>query len=87
MYKFEFDENKSHSNLIKHGINFFEAQFLWDDPDYIEIQAKTENEIRFLVIGVINNKHWAAVTTYREDNIRIISVRRARVREIELYES
>ncbi|MCK5647551.1 MAG: BrnT family toxin [Gammaproteobacteria bacterium] len=87
MRKFEFDAKKSSSNLNKHGIDFIKAQCLWDDPDYIEIQAKSDNEPRFLVIGCIAEKHWSAVTTYREGNIRIISVRRSRVLEVELYES
>jgi len=40
-----------------------------------------------LVIGVINNKHWSAVITYREANVRLVSVRRSRTEEIALYES
>ncbi len=48
--EFEFDENKSASNKVKHGIDFREAQALWSDPDLIEIPAKTSDEPRFLVI-------------------------------------
>ena len=84
---YEFDENKSQSNLMKHGINFIEAQLIWKDPDYIEIQAKSENESRYLVIGLINKKHWSAIITYRGVKIRIISVRRSRILEVDLYES
>jgi uncharacterized DUF497 family protein len=53
----------------------------------LEIPAKTTDEPRFLVIGKIGEKHWTGIITYRSDNIRIISVRRARNEEIELYES
>ena len=63
------------------------AQALWNDPDLVEIQAISGDEPRFLVIGCIVNKHWSAVTTYRGNNIRIISVRRSRKSEVELYES
>jgi len=84
---FEFDPEKSDVNKIKHGINFVEAQDLWDDIDLLEIPAKTSDEPRFLVIGRIGEKHWTGIITYRSDNIRIISVRRARDEEIELYES
>ena len=87
MYGFEFDQNKSLLNLDKHGIDFIDAQFIWQDPDFIEIQAKSEDEPRSLVIGIINGKHWSAVTTYREPNIRIISVRRSRNAEVAIYES
>jgi uncharacterized DUF497 family protein len=84
---FEFDERKSQSNLVKHGIDFVEAQKLWDDPYILEIAAKTLDEPRYFIIGKIDNKHWSAVVTYREHHIRIISVRRSRKEEVKLYES
>lgn len=84
---FEFDPEKSDINKNKHGIDFIEAQKLWDDTDLLEIPAKTTDEPRFLVIGKMGEKHWAGIITYRNDNIRIISVRRARNEEIEFYES
>jgi len=84
---FEFDSEKSKQNKKKHGIDFNEAQALWDDPDYIEIPAKTVDEPRFLAIGKIADIHWSAVITHRRENIRIISVRRSRPEEVDLYES
>ena len=87
MALFEFDDAKSATNMAKHGIDFRAAQELWNDPDLLEIDAKSEDERRYLVIGRIGEKHWSAVVTYREDTIRIISVRRSRKREEELYES
>lgn len=87
MYRFEFDPEKSGKNKENRGIDFIEAQALWDDPDLMEIPAKIEDEPRFLVIGKISSKHWSAIVTYRNYNIRIISVRRPRVEEVEFYES
>jgi len=87
MYIFEYDDNKSASNLEKHGIDFIAAQALWLDSDLIEIRVKSADEARFLVIANINNKHWSAVITYRGNSIRIISVRRSRKKEVTLYES
>ena len=84
---FEFDPKKSESNLSKHGIDFDVAQQLWNDPDLLEIPAKVVDEPRYLVIGKIDKKHWSAVITYRDKTIRLISVRRSRHEEIELYES
>ncbi len=84
--EFEFDTKKSQGNKVKHGIDFYEAQAMWDDPDLIEIPVKTSDESRFLAIGKISGKHWSAVITYRRENIRIISVRRSRKEEVELYE-
>ncbi|MES1026094.1 BrnT family toxin [Gloeocapsa sp. BRSZ] len=84
--EFEFDEGKSNSNEVKHGIDFIEAQKLWLDTNRVEIAARVVEEPRFLIIGQINEKHWAAVITYRSQQVRIISVRRARNEEVKLYE-
>ena len=84
---FEYDPQKSVANLEKHGIDFDEAQMLWGDPDLLEVPAKTVDEPRSLVVGKIDGKHWSAVITYRQKTIRLISVRRSRQEEIELYES
>ena len=85
--EFEFDKQKSRINKKKHGIDFIETQALWNDPDRIEIPAKTIDEKRFLIIGKISDKYWSTIITYRNEKIRIISVRRSRKEEIEIYES
>ncbi|KZX76055.1 toxin [Oleiphilus sp. HI0009] len=87
MYSFEFDPKKSKSNLEKHGIDFVTAQDLWRDVRFVELDAKSTEEPRSLVIGKIGSKHWSAIITYRSKNIRIISVRRSREVEVALYES
>ena len=87
MNSFEFDATKSESNRTKHGIDFVEAQGLWNDPMLLEIPAKIDDEPRYLVIGLIDGKHWSAVITYRGANVRLISVRRPRTEEVVLYES
>jgi uncharacterized protein len=84
--KFDFDAGKSRMNMKKHGIDFAEAQRLWDDPDLLEIPARTEDEPRFMVIGMIDGICWSGIITYRDSAIRIISVRRARAEEVVLYE-
>ncbi len=85
--EFEFNHKKSESNKQKHGIDFYEAQKLWDDTDFIEIPVKTSDEPRFMVIGKISGKYWSGVITYRNEKIRIISVRRSRKEEVDIYES
>ena len=84
---FEFDPAKSASNRDKHGIDFEEAQQLWADPDLLEVPAISVDEPRFLTIGRIGDRVWAAIVTWREYRTRIISVRRARPAEIEHYEN
>ncbi|NOX88761.1 MAG: BrnT family toxin [Calditrichaeota bacterium] len=85
--EFEFNQNKSKTNKEKHGIDFIEAQKLWDDPDRIEIPTKYLDEPRFVLIAKLENEYWTAIFTYRKNKIRLISVRRARKNEKEIYES
>ena len=84
--EFEFDDAKSRANKAKHGIDFVDAQGLWLDEMRIENPARTEDEPRFLVVGLIADEHWSAVITYRHQRIRLISVRRSRLEEVAIYE-
>jgi len=84
---FEYDPRKSLQNYQKHGIDFVQAQKLWNDPHRLQIPARTDDEPRFFLIGKIGNKHWSVIFTLRLDRIRIISARRSRDEEVELYES
>ena len=84
--EFEFDTDKSAANAAKHGIDFVQAQRLWQDPVRVEIPARTGDEPRWLVVGRIEGRHWSAVVTRRQERTRIISVRRSRDEEVALYE-
>ncbi|MGZ6203265.1 MAG: BrnT family toxin [Thermodesulfobacteriota bacterium] len=68
-------------------MNSSATQELWCDPNLIEVPVKTIDEPRYLVIGKISEKYWSAVVTYRGEKIRIISVRRSRKEEVDVYES
>ncbi|SFO89328.1 BrnT family toxin [Hydrogenimonas thermophila] len=82
--EFEFDENKSKINKIKHGIDFIEAQKLWEQSDFIFFPAKEVNgEERYLLSAFLQDKCWSAIFTIRDGKIRIISVRRCRKNEKE----
>ena len=83
---FEYDPRKSEVNQAQHGIDFMAAQALWNDPALLEIPARTADEPRFVVIARLDGKHWSAVITYRSATIRLISVRRSRPDEVQLYE-
>ena len=84
---FEYSAIKSQSNKEKHGIDFDETQSLWDDPDRVVIPAKDLDEPRYLLIGMYDNTMWSVIFTYRKHKIRIISARRARRNEKEIYQS
>ena len=85
--EFTFDPIKSDANAQKHGIDVVDAQLLWLEDMLIEVPARTADEPRWLVVGRIAGKHWSAVITYRDEHVRLISVRRSRPEEIRLYET
>ena len=84
--KFEWDPVKSQSDQRKHGIDFETAKTLWLDETRVEIYAPHPVEDRMVLIAKHLGKIWTAIYTPRQDAIRIISVRRARQKEVDLYE-
>jgi len=84
--EFEFNPEKSEANKRKHGIDFVEAQALWEDPDRLQVPARTQGEQRLMLIGSVTGTHWSAIFTLRGDRIRIVSVRRSRTKEVNQYE-
>ncbi len=85
--EFEYDRNKSKTNKEKHDIDFVEVQEIWNDENLIEIPAKNVDEQRYMLISKIKEKHWSVIITKRSEKIRIISARRSRNEEVNLYES
>ena len=84
--EFEWDPVKSQSNRRKHGIDFETAKDLWLDENRVEIHAPHPVEDRKILIAKHLDKIWTAIYMPRQDAIRIISVRRARQKEADLYE-
>ena len=84
--QFEYDPDKSISNRKKHGIDFERAQRLWLDSDLLILPSRFPHESRYLAISRIDERFYTAIFTERDDKVRLISVRRARKEEIELYE-
>ena len=70
---------------LQNRIDFAEAQILWGDPEDIIAPAFSITEERFALIGSHLGKIWTCVFTIRGENVRIISVRRARHGEKESY--
>lgn len=85
--KFEFDPAKSIRNKAKHGVDFIEAQMLWNDENLLILPLRFEDERRIACIGRMHGKHWTAIATCRGNAVRIISVRRSRDNEVKWYES
>ncbi|WP_199856471.1 BrnT family toxin [Lunatibacter salilacus] len=84
---FEFDPKKSESNRLKHGIDFIQAQQLWEDASRVVLEARTVDEKRYLLIALFDERIWSAIYTVRNNSIRIISVRKSRENEKEIYYS
>jgi uncharacterized protein len=84
--EFEYDLEKSNTNARKHGIDFEAAQGLWQDNGLLVLPSKSAEETRFLAVGKIEDKHWTAIFTERDERTRLISVRRSRTEEAALYE-
>ncbi len=84
--EFEFDREKSFVNKQKHGIDFYQAKELWKDPFRVVIPARTTDEERYLLLAMLENEFWSAIYTLRGSVIRIISVRKSRHNEKEIYQ-
>jgi len=84
--QYEYDPEKSQINKVKHGIDFETATALWTDKYALRLDARSDTEPRYMVIGCIDGVLWSAFITYRGETARIISVRRARKQEAKIYE-
>jgi len=84
--EFEFDPAKSDSNQQKHGIDFIESQELWKDEKAFVIEARSDEETRYFLFARLNETHWTVIFTLRNQKIRIISARRSRDEEKQIYQ-
>ncbi len=86
--RFEYDEHKSRINKEKHGIDFVEAQKLWQNENALVVPANiVDDEVRYALISVFNSKCYVAIFTLRNESYRLISVRRCRKNEEKHYEN
>lgn len=84
--RFEFDLKKSRLNWERHGIDFEDAQALWEEFHVI-ISAKTvAEEVRHTLVAMMDGDCWAAVFTMRGEVVRLISCHRADGRLERIYE-
>lgn len=87
MRGFEWDPIKSEQNKRKHGVSFINAVQIWQS---VHVSVKNiacikEGETRSATIGLIDGKLYTAIWTKRKDAIRLISVRRSRDGEKEIF--
>ena len=87
--KFEWDEDKAQSNLVKHRISFAEAQTVFNDPLFLVFPDPDHSvdEQRFLILGESSSRNLLVVSyTERAEAIRLISARIASRKERRDYE-
>lgn len=85
---FEWGRNKDKQNQEKHGIPFSDTFAVFEDPGALTIQDDEHEEERFVTIGMdCFGRVLVVVYTWRADNIRIISARKATKPEVKQYES
>ena len=84
---FEWDPDKNEANLEKHGVSLKEAKVIWEQ-EHLETESiaySLDDENRNATVGWIGEEIYVAIWTWREDRIRLISVRRARSYEKEIF--
>jgi uncharacterized DUF497 family protein len=79
--EFEWDEAKRQANIAKHGIDFRDAEALFDGRPVVTRTTVRDGEVRAVTVGTLDGIHYAVVSTERSEQVRIISVRRARRNE------
>ncbi len=89
-YPFIWDDEKNALNIKKHGISFREATTVFDDDNavYFDDEAHSQEEERFIVIGMSDtNKLLMVCHCYRDNDsvIRLISARKANKKENNAY--
>jgi len=85
---FEWDKNKDRLNRQKHGVNFSDTFAVFEDPNALTIEDDEHDEERFITIGMdCYGRILVVAYTWRDENIRIISARKAVKPEVKQYES
>ncbi len=85
---FEWDKSKAKKNQLKHGVSFADTFAVFEDPNAVTIEDHGANEQRFITIGMDGfGRILVVVYAWREDNLRIISARKAVRSEVMQYES
>lgn len=84
---YQWNRDKAAANLRKHGINFADAVFVFSDDLAITIADERFDEERFVTIGMdAFGRILVVVYTMRDDEIRLISARKATRQEQQQYE-
>jgi len=84
---FEWDESKAIENKSKHGVSFADTFAVFEDPNAVTIEDFRKEEQRYVTIGMdAFGRILVVVYAWRDEDIRIISARKAGRYEVRQYE-
>jgi len=85
--RFTFDPAKNERNIAERGLSFeLAAELEWETALTVEDTRHDYGETRLRVLALLHGRLHAAVVTPRQDELRVISFRKASRREVRLYE-
>jgi uncharacterized protein len=85
--RFVWDDEKNKTNLQKHGLSFEDAHHVFSGPCVTFVDDRFDyGELRFITLGVLPGRVVVIAHTPRGDATRIISMRKAKKREQDIYE-
>ena len=82
---FEWDEAKRQENLEKHRLDFWDARAIFDGRPVTNLSSHKNDEARFISVAQIEKRFYTVVWTWRAEQRRIISFRRAQDGEERAY--
>ena len=83
---YEWDDTKNEINILNHGIDFVDAKYIFEHPMIEKIDNRMDyGEVRYIGIGLLACVEVIVVYTHKDENIRIISIRRANKNERQIY--
>lgn len=86
--EFEYDPDKDEINLKKHGLSSMLGQLVFSDLDHIVFASirPIDGEDRYKAVGMVEARLHTAVFVWREERVRLISVRRSNAGEQRIYD-
>ena len=84
---YEWNETKNRANISKHGLSFEDANIVFSGPCVTFEDTRYDyDEKRFVTLGSLAGRVVVIAHTPRDENTRVISMRKANSREQEIYD-
>lgn len=84
--RISFDRAKNERNVRERGLSFeLAAEFDFDGALYCVDDRQDYGEVRYVAVGLLNDRLHVLCFTEAADGIRVISFRKANAREVRRY--